>query len=132
MKEEEEEEEEEGLSFLLPEDDALQVEGVLDDSRRGDAHPEHILLGGEIADSKYNREAFRPALHLLMQRASAPPRRFRGRADPRGSQRREGFTARSSWREQTGVNMPPCQHRAGPRIPAVGREAALPVPWGRR
>jgi len=41
--------EEEGLSFFLPEDDALQVEGVLYDSRRGDAHPEHILLGGEIA-----------------------------------------------------------------------------------
>lgn len=33
---------------FLPENDALQVEGVLYDSCGGDAHPEHILLSGEI------------------------------------------------------------------------------------
>lgn len=38
----------EGL-VLLPENDALQVEGVLYDPCGGDAHPEHILLSGKIA-----------------------------------------------------------------------------------
>ena len=37
------------LGGSLPEDDALQVEGVLDDPCGGDAHPEHILLGGKVA-----------------------------------------------------------------------------------
>ena len=34
--------------IFLPENDALQVEGVLYDSCSGDAHPEHILLRGKI------------------------------------------------------------------------------------
>ena len=35
-------------SILLPENDALQVEGVLYDPSGGDADPEHVLLGGQI------------------------------------------------------------------------------------
>lgn len=32
-----------------PEDDVLQVEGVLDDAGGGYAHTQHILLGGQVA-----------------------------------------------------------------------------------
>lgn len=35
-------------AVFLPENDALQVEGVLYDSCSGDAHPEYILLCGKI------------------------------------------------------------------------------------
>lgn len=34
--------------FLLPENDALQVEWILYDPSGGNAHPEHILLSGKI------------------------------------------------------------------------------------
>lgn len=33
---------------LLPENDALQVERVLDDARGWDSDPKYVLLGGQI------------------------------------------------------------------------------------
>lgn len=36
------------LRVGIPEDDTLEVKGVLDDARSGDPNPQHILLGGQV------------------------------------------------------------------------------------
>lgn len=38
---------------LVPENDTLQVEGVLDDPGCGDSNPKHILLSREIGRFRY-------------------------------------------------------------------------------
>ena len=36
------------LKVGIPEDDTLEVKGVLDDARSGDPNSQHILLGGKV------------------------------------------------------------------------------------
>ena len=41
------------LVWQAPESDLLQVEGVLDDARCGDAHAQDVLLRGEVLGLGY-------------------------------------------------------------------------------